>query len=149
MQVLRFGDSLTIAALGGETTIDYALRLKRELGEKSKGAIWVAGYSNDVMTYIPSKRVLLEGGYEGGSAMIYVRSTVHPSPWAPQIEETLVGKIHELFDAGKPSLEDTIRDKVAESRDTESKISKPENRSPPSPFFESIPLPRRLLPPPP
>ena len=31
--------------------------------------MWVAGYSNDVMAYIPSLRVLREGGYEGGDAM--------------------------------------------------------------------------------
>ncbi|MEM7013191.1 MAG: neutral/alkaline non-lysosomal ceramidase N-terminal domain-containing protein, partial [Verrucomicrobiota bacterium] len=62
VQAIRFGDSLTMVAIGGETTIDYALRLKRELGEKTGGAVWVAGYSNDVMTYIPSDRVLKEGG---------------------------------------------------------------------------------------
>ena len=102
VQVVRFGDSLTIAAIGGEVTIDYSLRLKKELSQKTLGAIWVAGYSNDVMTYIPSKRVLKEGGYEGRSSMIYSRAAVHPAPWAPEIEETLVGKVHELFDNLKP-----------------------------------------------
>ncbi|MDC0259023.1 neutral/alkaline non-lysosomal ceramidase N-terminal domain-containing protein [Verrucomicrobiales bacterium] len=99
-QVVRFGDSLTFAAIGGEVVVDYALRLKKELAEKSNGApVWFLGYSNDVMTYIPSRRILDEGGYEGGGAMIYVRSTIHPAPWEPAIEDKLIGEIHRLFDS--------------------------------------------------
>lgn len=99
VQVVRFGNSLTLAAIGGETVVDYALRLKKELAEKTDGApVWFSGYSNDVMTYIPSQRVLKEGGYEGGGAMRYIRSTPHPAPWEPTIEIKLVGKVHELFD---------------------------------------------------
>ncbi len=99
VQVVRFGDSLSLAAIGGEVVVDYAIRLKKELGEKSGGApVWFSGYSNDVMTYIPSKRILDEGGYEGGGAMRYVRSTAHPAPWEPDIEKKLVGKVHQLFD---------------------------------------------------
>lgn len=97
VQVVRFGDDLTVAAIGGEVVVDYSLRLKRDLGEMTGGApVWVAGYSNDVMTYIPSRRVLEEGGYEGGGAMRYVRSTVHPAPWDPSIEERLIGGILRL-----------------------------------------------------
>ncbi len=97
VQVVEFGDSLTVAAIGGEVVVDYSLRLKRELGDLTGGApVWVAGYSNDVMTYIPSRRVLEEGGYEGGEAMRYVRSSVHPAPWDPGIEDRLVGRILEL-----------------------------------------------------
>lgn len=101
VQVVRFGDSLAIAAIGGEVVVDYSLRLKRELGAMGGGTtpIWVAGYSNDVMTYIPSRRVLEEGGYEGGGAMRYVRSTVHPAPWEPTIEDILVERIRQLYQA--------------------------------------------------
>ncbi len=52
--------------LGGEVVVDYALRLKLEL---SGIRTWVVGYANDVMAYIPSRRVLAEGGYEGRDAM--------------------------------------------------------------------------------
>ena len=99
VQALRFGDSLAVAAIGGEVTVDYALRLKRELGAKLGGApVWFAGYSNDVMSYVPSKRVIEEGGYEGKTSFRYARSTVHPNTWDPGIEEQLVGTVHELFD---------------------------------------------------
>jgi hypothetical protein len=91
LQVIRFGSSLTLVALAGETVVDYSLRLKRELAGTP---LWVAGYSNDVMGYIPSKRVLEEGGYEGGDAMKW--STL-PFPWAPTLEERIVGKVKELL----------------------------------------------------
>ena len=92
VQVVRFGEGLTLVALGGETCVDYSLRLKREL----KGNVWVAGYSNDVMAYIPSRRILLEGGYEAGGAMKYFRTTVHPAWWQESLEEHIIGKVHEL-----------------------------------------------------
>ena len=47
--------------------------------------VWVAGYSNDVFAYVPSERVLREGGYEGKDAMIYYGQ---PGPFAPGVEES-------------------------------------------------------------
>ena len=87
------GDKLTLVTLGGEVVVDYALRLKQELGP---GPIWVAGYANDVMAYIPSRRVLLEGGYEGGGAMVYYGL---PSPWTPSVEEDIVRAVHGLAES--------------------------------------------------
>ena len=55
-------DGLTWIFLGGEVVVNYSLRLKRNLGSSHT---WVSAYCNDVMAYIPSKRVLKEGGYEG------------------------------------------------------------------------------------
>jgi hypothetical protein len=89
VQTWRLGDRLTWVALGGEVVVDYSLRLKRELG---RGTTWVAGYSNDVMAYIPSLRVLKEGGYEGGGAMVYYGQ---PTVWGPRVEETIVAAVHD------------------------------------------------------
>ena len=94
VQVIHLGDTLTMVTIGGEVVVDYSLRLKRELGKNR--AVWVAGYSNDVMAYIPSRRVLREGGYEGGGAMRYTRSTPHPGPWAESIEQRLIERVHQL-----------------------------------------------------
>jgi Neutral/alkaline non-lysosomal ceramidase, N-terminal len=91
VQIWRFGDQLTWIALGGEVVIDYNLRLKKELA--GKGPVWITGYANDVMAYIPSKRVLKEGGYEGESSQLYYG---HPTKWAPVIEDRIIGKVHEL-----------------------------------------------------
>jgi hypothetical protein len=90
VQVWQFGTALTLIALGGEPVVDYALRFKGEYGWEDT---WVAGYSNDVMGYIPSLRVLKEGGYEGGGAMInYGR----PGPLAPEVEDVIARKVAEL-----------------------------------------------------
>lgn len=102
VQAIQFGDTLTMVTIGGEVTVDYSLRLKRELYAKSSAAVWVAGYSNDVMSYIPSERVLREGGYEGASSMRYGRSVVHPNSWAPGIEERIVGTAHRLLESLTP-----------------------------------------------
>lgn len=90
IQVLRLGDALTLVALGGEVVVDYSLRLQKEIADP---VVWVAGYSNDVMTYIPSRRVWDEGGYEGGNAM---RNNFFPARWAPEVEEVIVRTVHEL-----------------------------------------------------
>jgi hypothetical protein len=89
VQVWGLGPDLTWIALGGEVVIDYSLRLKKELGQ---GHTWIAGYTNDVMAYIPSARVLKEGGYEGGGAMVYYGL---PGVWGPRVEELIVRGVHE------------------------------------------------------
>jgi neutral ceramidase len=92
LQAWQFGRDLTLVAMGGEVLSDYALRLKREFDGRR---LWVTGYSNDVFAYIPSLRVLKEGGYEGADAMLYY---MQPGPWAPPVEETIVTKVHELIE---------------------------------------------------
>jgi neutral ceramidase len=84
---------LTWVLLGGEVVVDYSLRLKAELGEKNT---WVSSYTNDVMAYIPSRRVLREGGYEGGDAR-YPYGL--PAPWDGTIEVKIIGEVHKLVDA--------------------------------------------------
>lgn len=88
IQVWQVGSGLTWVALGGETVVDYSLRLKRDLGS----ATWVTSYANDVMAYIPSRRVLEEGGYE---ATVF-SAQLAGSAWAPEIEELIVRKAREL-----------------------------------------------------
>src|SRR5262249_31575096 len=68
VQTWTFGDDLAMAFLPGEVVVDYSLRLKRELDARR---FWINAYSNDVPCYIPSERVLKEGRYEGGGAMVY------------------------------------------------------------------------------
>jgi len=91
VQVWQFGSGLTLVGLGGEVVVDYALRLTREYPARR---MWVAGYSNDVFGYVPSLRVLREGGYEGGDAMIYY---ARPGPFNEQVEELIISKVHQLI----------------------------------------------------
>ncbi len=97
---IQLGPDLTWVALGGEVVVDYSLRLKKELGP---GHTWVPGYTNDVMAYIPSLRVLKEGGYEGGGAMIYYGL---PAVWSPRVEEMIVAAVHEQVEKARGSAGD-------------------------------------------
>lgn len=90
VQVWKIGNDVTFVILGGEVVVDYSIRLKHEL---DRTRTWVAGYANDVMAYIPSLRVLNEGGYEGATAMIYYGL---PTSWSPRVEEQIVTAVHEL-----------------------------------------------------
>lgn len=90
VQVWQIGNGMTWVALGGEITVEYSLRVKERLGQ---GRTWVTGYANDVMCYIPSEKILAEGGYEGDSSQIYYQK---PTKWAPGIEKAIVDKVVEL-----------------------------------------------------
>ena len=90
IQVFQLGDRVTLVALGGEVVGDYARRLRRETNDPD---LWLAGYSNDVTSYIPSARVLSEGGYEPEESTIYYGQ---PAPFDPSIEERIVGKVVQM-----------------------------------------------------
>jgi neutral ceramidase len=90
VQAVRLGRDLTLIALGGEPVVDYALRLKRELGAEK---LIVVGYCHDVMCYIPSKRVLQEGGYEAVDNTIYYGQ---PGPLAGSVEDRVVAAVREV-----------------------------------------------------
>ncbi len=83
----KLGDGPLWVFLGGEVVVDYAIRIKKELGQST----WVCAYATDVMAYIPSLRVLKEGGYEGGGSMVYYGL---PSFWAPSIEDKIMAEVN-------------------------------------------------------
>lgn len=83
IEVWRLGGKQLWIALGGEVVVDFDLRFKERYGPET----WVSAYANDVMAYIPSVRVLKEGGYEGNTSML-----VYGMPaerWAPDVEEII------------------------------------------------------------
>jgi hypothetical protein len=82
--------SLDWVTIGGETVVDYSLKLKGLLGPN----VWVTSYSNDVMAYIPSLRVLREGGYEGQSSMIPYGMPAYR--WGESIEDRLTDSVLRL-----------------------------------------------------
>jgi hypothetical protein len=79
----------TLISLGGEVVIEYAIGLKRMFGHD----IFVMGYSNDVMAYIPSVKILREGGYEGASSQMAYGL---PSVWSEEIEPLIYQGIKEI-----------------------------------------------------
>ena len=93
IQVWRFGSSFNFIALTGEAVVDYCLRFKRQYGNDST---WVAGYTNELLSYIPSLRVLREGGYEGVDDMDEYGL---PAPYAEELEETIARAVDRLMKA--------------------------------------------------
>jgi putative membrane-bound dehydrogenase-like protein len=88
IQTWAFGDSLAMVFLPGEVVVDYSLRLKRELDGLR---LWINAYANDAPCYIPSERVLREGGYEGGGAMVYYDV---PTRLKPGLEQRTIDNVH-------------------------------------------------------
>jgi hypothetical protein len=93
-QAFTLGDHLTVLALSGEVVVDYAIRLQKELGGEAK-PLWVAAYANDVVGYIPSVRVLKEGGYEALDSFF---GSTWPAPFAEDVEPIVVKAAHDVVE---------------------------------------------------
>ncbi|KQS33171.1 neutral/alkaline non-lysosomal ceramidase N-terminal domain-containing protein [Dyadobacter sp. Leaf189] len=101
LQVWKLGDQ-AIMTLGGELVVDYAINLKKIFGQDT----FVMGYSNDVMTYIPSATILREGGYEGEAAAIVYGL---PATWASDVEiKILNGMVNLAKEAGVTKPESRV-----------------------------------------
>jgi hypothetical protein len=84
LQAVRFGPELLMIGISGETVVDYAVTLK---SENLTQFTWVAGYCNYVYAYLPTWRIVKEGGYEGGGAILY---TPFPGPFPENVEERVL-----------------------------------------------------------
>ena len=94
IQTWTFGNDLAMVFLAGEVVVDYALRLKKELDSER---LWINAYSNDVPSYIASRRVIREGGYEAETSQYaYDR----PSPYVEGIEDLIITTIRNMLPAG-------------------------------------------------
>jgi hypothetical protein len=86
----RLGKEMLVIGMGGEAVVDYALRFKVKYG----AGTWVCGYADDLVAYIPSRRVWAEGGYEGGPNLFeYGRPALR---WSGDVEERIATAVHQL-----------------------------------------------------
>lgn len=85
VQMWRIGGQ-ALAVLGGEVVVDYAVAIKQMLGNET----FVMAYANDVMSYIPSERVLAEGGYEGDTSQLIYGM---PAKWRVGIEARILDAV--------------------------------------------------------
>ena len=90
ISALRVGDDLTFLLMGGEVVADYSRRLKRQLANDHP---WTIGYAYEVPCYIPSARLIKEGGYEADYSLIYYGFY---GPFSPAIEELLLKRMTAL-----------------------------------------------------
>ncbi len=87
IQTWSFGDSLCLVFLAGEVCVDYSLRLKRQL---DRDRFWLNAYSNDFGCYIPSERLVREGGYGGGAEIPYFAL---PTTLKAGLEERIIREV--------------------------------------------------------
>lgn len=86
----KLGNETLLIGMGAETVVDYALRFKEEFGPGT----WVCGYADDMISYIPSRRVWEEGGYEGGARLYeYGRPAYR---WAGDVEDRISKSVQRL-----------------------------------------------------
>ena len=102
VSVWKFDNDLAMVFLAGEVVVDYSVRLKREL---DWSRLWLNAWANDMPGYIPSRRILREGGYEADFSQVYYEQ---PGRYDPAVEDKLVNTIRELVGsefAAKPGQE--------------------------------------------
>ncbi len=91
LHVWQLGSEVVFIGMGAETVVDYSLMFKQKYGEGT----WVMGYADDMIAYIPSRRVWEEGGYEGGWNLYeYGRPAFR---WAGNVEETITASIARMI----------------------------------------------------
>ncbi len=91
VRVWKLGERQLWIGLTGEVVIDFALRFKSEFGQDT----WVAAYTSEMLAYIPSRRVWLEGGYEGRGVYEY---GIPAERWTIDVEERIAKAVHQLVE---------------------------------------------------
>jgi hypothetical protein len=81
VQVWNVGGQ-AIFTFGGELTVGYTVHLKQIFGQD----IFVFGYSNNIMSYIPTTKMLTEGGYEVRSSPVFT------TPYASTVENIIISE---------------------------------------------------------
>jgi hypothetical protein len=90
MEVVRLGDDVTFFVLAGEVVVDYAIRIRREFAADNP---WPVGYAFEVPCYVPTHRILKEGGYEADTSLIYYGIY---GPLLGRSEDMILEKFREL-----------------------------------------------------
>ena len=96
IHVVRFGDDFLMIFISGETVVDNSLRCKLDYHGPF---VWVVGYCDDVFAYLPSRRVLLEGGYEGRESIIHQTMA---TPFQRNVEDRVIACVDKLVTETKP-----------------------------------------------
>ncbi len=84
----QFGDDLTLVAISGEVVSDYVPLVAETIGP---GRLWVAGYCNQVFGYLPSAKVVREGGYESLGLV-----SAHVGWFSADAQDVLLAKIRAM-----------------------------------------------------
>ena len=83
----QFGDDLTLVGLPGEAVADYALMLREILGPER---LWVAAYCNESFGYLPTAKMLSEGGHETMCLTLAVGF------FSPKVQDVVIDTVRQL-----------------------------------------------------
>jgi hypothetical protein len=89
-----WGDDLAMVFLADEVVADYVLRMKEEF---AGSRLWVSAYAHEVSTYIVSKRLFSEGGYEVRNSLSTLVTFGEPEKLEPPIEDLIIGTVREML----------------------------------------------------
>ena len=87
----KFGNELAVVFLAGEVVVDYAVRFNKEFDWKR---LWISAWANEMPGYIPSRRVLNEGGYEAEFSQVYYDL---PGPYLPEVEDVVTNGVRDIL----------------------------------------------------
>jgi len=91
----QFGDDLTLIGLPGEAVADYVGMLRQALGPER---LWIAALSNESFGYLPTTRILAEGGHET------IGLTLDVGLFSPGVEDVVVAAVRQLARASGRKL---------------------------------------------
>lgn len=115
LQVWNFDNKMVMVNLAGEVVVDYSILLKDKYGAEHT---WINAYTNDVPCYIPSRRILKEGGYEGESNMYWYDK---PAPFDPAVQNTITNAVDKLMPAAfKKSRPEANREQLIQKSEDNS-----------------------------
>ena len=92
LHVIRFGRDVLFIGLGGEPVAEYSVKLKSKY--LTQKFVWVAGFCHYDFGYLPTWKVLREGGYEGGG--FFESSTQFSGPFTETVEKRVLDGVHRL-----------------------------------------------------
>ena len=90
IRVWKLGRQLWIG-LTGEVVVDFAIRFKSQYGDDA----WIAAYTSEMLAYIPSRRVWIEGGYEGRGVYEY---GIPAERWTADVEDRIAKAVDGLVE---------------------------------------------------
>jgi Neutral/alkaline non-lysosomal ceramidase. len=93
IQKFSVGEGFHIIGMEGEVSIEYGIRIKQAL---INDFVMTAGYCNWVMGYIPTKKMLGEGGYEPEDSIYYY---MLPCQFHESVEEIINDALDTIFES--------------------------------------------------
>lgn len=95
--IWQFRDDLTLVALSGEVVNGYVPLVETAIGPRK---LWIAGFSNDCFGYLPTAKVLAEGGYE--TRCLYTE----PGFFPPEVEGVVIAKVRQMAEKAGRAMPD-------------------------------------------